>query len=106
MTFRRSRPRRSNGNELSIKGIFGGEAVYKKIWEQRKQRSPRRSAGAPRLNSLLPRGGGGGGRPPPGPPPPQTPGAPPARPRGSPPVPLSPPRPPPPRHHRTPRRPT
>ena len=41
-----------------MKGIFGGEAVYKKIWEQRRQRSPRRSAGAPGLNCLVLGGGG------------------------------------------------
>jgi len=41
-----------------MKGLFGGEAVYKKIWEQRKQRSPRRSAGAPGLNCLVLGGGG------------------------------------------------
>jgi len=41
-----------------VKGLFGGEAVYKKIWEQRKQRSPRRSAGAPGLNCLVLGGGG------------------------------------------------
>jgi phosphoribosylamine--glycine ligase len=41
-----------------VKGLFGGEAVYKKIWEQRRQRSPRRSAGAPGLNCLVLGGGG------------------------------------------------
>jgi len=41
-----------------MKGIFGGEAVYKKIYEQRRQRSPRRSAGAPGLNCLVLGGGG------------------------------------------------
>jgi phosphoribosylamine--glycine ligase len=41
-----------------MKGIFGGEAVYKKIHEQRKARSPRRSAGAPGLNCLILGGGG------------------------------------------------
>ena len=41
-----------------MKGIFGGEAVYKKIWEQPRQRSPRRSAGAPGLNCLVLGGGG------------------------------------------------
>jgi phosphoribosylamine--glycine ligase len=41
-----------------LKGIFGGEAVYKKIYEQRRQRSPRRSAGAPGLNCLVLGGGG------------------------------------------------
>src|SRR5437868_13162993 len=41
-----------------MKGRFGGEAVYKKIWEQRRQRSPRRSAGAPGLNCLVLGGGG------------------------------------------------
>jgi phosphoribosylamine--glycine ligase len=41
-----------------VKGLFGGEAVYKKIWEQRRQRSPRRSAGAPGLNCLILGGGG------------------------------------------------
>jgi len=41
-----------------VKGVFGGEAVYKKIWEQRRQRSPRRSAGAPGLNCLVLGGGG------------------------------------------------
>ena len=41
-----------------MKGIFGGEAVYKKIHEQRKARSPRRSAGAPGLNCLVLGGGG------------------------------------------------
>src|SRR6266516_6013183 len=41
-----------------MKGLFGGEAVYKKIWEQRKARSPRRSAGAPGLNCLVLGGGG------------------------------------------------
>src|SRR2546428_11356885 len=41
-----------------MKGIFGGEAVYKKIWEQRKQRSPGRSAGAPGLNCPVLGGGG------------------------------------------------
>src|SRR5207253_10719141 len=44
---------------MGMKGLFGGEAVYKKIWEQRKQRSPRRSAGAPGLNCLVLGGGGG-----------------------------------------------
>ena len=43
---------------MSLKGIFGGEAVYKKIYEQRRQRSPRRSAGAPGLNCLVLGGGG------------------------------------------------
>jgi phosphoribosylamine--glycine ligase len=43
---------------VSIKGIFGGEAVYKKIYEHRRQRSPRRSAGAPGLNCLVLGGGG------------------------------------------------
>jgi phosphoribosylamine--glycine ligase len=43
---------------MTLKGIFGGEAVYKKIWEQRRQRSPRRSAGAPGLNCLVLGGGG------------------------------------------------
>ena len=43
---------------MSIKGIFGGEAVYKKIYEHRRQRSPRRSAGAPGLNCLVLGGGG------------------------------------------------
>src|SRR5437667_1514982 len=43
---------------MGMKGLFGGEAVYKKIWEQRKQRSPRRSAGAPGLNCLVLGGGG------------------------------------------------
>ena len=43
---------------MTLKGIFGGEAVYKKIWEQRKARSPRRSAGAPGLNCLVLGGGG------------------------------------------------
>src|SRR6266849_3088023 len=43
---------------MSLKGLFGGEAVYKKIWEQRKQRSPRRSAGAPGLNCLVLGSGG------------------------------------------------
>jgi phosphoribosylamine--glycine ligase len=43
---------------MSLKGIFGGEAVYKKIWEQRRARSPRRSAGAPGLNCLVLGGGG------------------------------------------------
>jgi len=41
-----------------VKGLFGGEAVYKKIWEQRRQRSPRRSAGARGLNCLVLGGGG------------------------------------------------
>ena len=41
-----------------MKGIFGGEAVYKKIAEHRRQRSPRRSAGAPGLNCLVLGGGG------------------------------------------------
>ncbi len=41
-----------------MKGLFGGEAVYKKIWEQRRQRSPRRSAGAPGLNCRVLGGGG------------------------------------------------
>jgi phosphoribosylamine---glycine ligase len=41
-----------------VKGIFGGEAVYKKIYELRRQRSPRRSAGAPGLNCLVLGGGG------------------------------------------------
>jgi phosphoribosylamine--glycine ligase len=41
-----------------MKGLFGGESVYKKIWEQRRQRSPRRSAGAPGLNCLVLGGGG------------------------------------------------
>ena len=41
-----------------MKGLFGGEAVYKKIWEHRRQRSPRRSAGAPGLNCLVLGGGG------------------------------------------------
>ena len=43
---------------MTLKGIFGGEAVYKKIWEQRRARSPRRSAGAPGLNCLILGGGG------------------------------------------------
>src|SRR5256714_10967509 len=43
---------------MSLKGIFGGEAVYKKIYENRRQRSPRRSAGAPGLNCLVLGGGG------------------------------------------------
>src|SRR5205823_3126614 len=46
------------GSGVTLKGLFGGEAVYKKIWEQRKQRSPRRSAGAPGLNCLVLGGGG------------------------------------------------
>ena len=41
-----------------MRGILGGEAVYKKIWEQRRQRSPRRSAGAPGMNCLVLGGGG------------------------------------------------
>jgi phosphoribosylamine--glycine ligase len=41
-----------------MKGIFGGESVYKKIWEQRRERSPRRSAGAPGINCLVLGGGG------------------------------------------------
>src|SRR5256886_16939710 len=44
---------------MSLKGIFGGEAVYKKISERRRQRRPRRSAGAPGLNCLGLGGGGG-----------------------------------------------
>ena len=43
---------------MSLRGIFGGEAVYKKIYEHRRQRSPRRSAGAPGLNCLVLGGGG------------------------------------------------
>ena len=43
---------------MTLKGIFGGEAVYKKIYELRRQRSPRRSAGAPGLNCLVLGGGG------------------------------------------------
>ena len=43
---------------MGLKGIFGGEAVYKKIYEHRRQRSPRRSAGAPGLNCLVLGGGG------------------------------------------------
>jgi len=43
---------------VTLKGIFGGEAVYKKIYELRRQRSPRRSAGAPGLNCLVLGGGG------------------------------------------------
>ncbi|HEY7624555.1 MAG TPA: phosphoribosylamine--glycine ligase [Candidatus Limnocylindria bacterium] len=42
----------------ALKGIFGGESVYKVIREQRRQRSPRRSAGAPGLNCLVLGGGG------------------------------------------------
>jgi phosphoribosylamine--glycine ligase len=41
-----------------VKGILGGEAVYKKVLEHRKQRSPRRSPGAPGLNCLVLGGGG------------------------------------------------
>jgi phosphoribosylamine--glycine ligase len=41
-----------------MSGLFGGEGVWKKIWEQRKERSPRRSAGAPGLNCLVLGGGG------------------------------------------------
>src|SRR3989454_8937675 len=41
-----------------MKGIFGGEAVHKKIYEHRRQRSPRRSAGAPGLYCLVLGGGG------------------------------------------------
>src|SRR6202022_3676103 len=37
---------------------FGAESVYKKLWAQRKQRSPRRSPGAPGLNCLVLGGGG------------------------------------------------
>ena len=37
---------------------FGAELVYKKIWAQRKERSPRRSPGAPGLNCLVLGGGG------------------------------------------------
>src|SRR5207249_10041099 len=33
--------------------ILRGEKVHQKIWEQRKQRSPGRSAGAPGLNCLV-----------------------------------------------------
>jgi phosphoribosylamine---glycine ligase len=43
---------------VSLKGIFGGESVYKVIREQRRDRSPRRSAGAPGLNCLVLGGGG------------------------------------------------
>src|SRR5437899_11315320 len=39
--------------------ILRGEKVHQKIWEQRKQRSPGRSAGAPGLNCLVLGGGGG-----------------------------------------------
>jgi len=38
--------------------IFRGEQVHQKIWEQRKQRSPGRSPGAPGLNCLVLGGGG------------------------------------------------
>ena len=38
--------------------ILRGEQVHQKIWEQRKQRSPGRSAGAPGLNCLVLGGGG------------------------------------------------
>ena len=38
--------------------ILRGEKVHQKIWEQRKQRSPGRSAGAPGLNCLVLGGGG------------------------------------------------
>ena len=41
-----------------MKSIFGGETVYKTIREHRRQRSPRRSAGAPGLNCLVLGGGG------------------------------------------------
>jgi phosphoribosylamine---glycine ligase len=41
-----------------MKGIFGGESVHRKIIEQRKERSPRRSPGAPGLNCLILGGGG------------------------------------------------
>jgi phosphoribosylamine---glycine ligase len=37
---------------------FGAEGVYKKIWQERRNRSPRRSAGAPGLNCLVLGGGG------------------------------------------------
>jgi phosphoribosylamine--glycine ligase len=38
--------------------VFRGEQVHQKIWEQRKQRSPGRSPGAPGLNCLVLGGGG------------------------------------------------
>ena len=41
-----------------MKGIFGGEAVHKTIREQRRQRSPGRSPGAPGINCLVLGGGG------------------------------------------------
>ena len=41
-----------------IKGIFGGEAVHKTIRENRRQRSPGRSPGAPGFNCLVLGGGG------------------------------------------------
>jgi phosphoribosylamine--glycine ligase len=41
-----------------MKSILGAEQVYKKIWEQRKQRSPGRSPGAPGMNCLVLGGGG------------------------------------------------
>src|SRR5204863_8235815 len=43
---------------MSLKGIFGGEAVYKKIYENRRQRRPRGRAVAPGLNCLVLGGGG------------------------------------------------
>jgi phosphoribosylamine---glycine ligase len=41
-----------------VKGLLSGESVYKLIQEQRKNRSPRRSQGAPGLNCLVLGGGG------------------------------------------------
>ena len=41
-----------------MKDILRGERVHQKIWEQRRQRSPGRSPGAPGLNCLVLGGGG------------------------------------------------
>jgi phosphoribosylamine---glycine ligase len=41
-----------------VRDMLRGERVYQKIWENRKQRSPGRSPGAPGLNCLVLGGGG------------------------------------------------
>src|SRR5207247_8823919 len=60
MTSRRSRRPRSSGSEMKqIRDYFRhGEKVQQLIQEQRKQRSPGRSLGAPGLNCLVLGGGG------------------------------------------------
>jgi phosphoribosylamine---glycine ligase len=43
---------------VGLKSLFSSEAVHRRIWEQRRQRSPGRSPGAPGLNCMVLGGGG------------------------------------------------